>query len=226
MPRGEFDRSARKAQTRARLLEAAARVYARRGFSGATLDEVAAEAGFTKGAVYGHFGSKENLLLALMDEHLARQIAEQVALFDRGRITWERPLAGSASWMQGIEQDPDPLRLFVELWIYAQRDERLREHLQAGLELSRATFARFAVASAADAGADLGQDAAEQFGNIVIGLGMGLAMLKLIDPQQVPGALLGTALSVLIRTAEADPRVGELLAHPERSLAPEAASAG
>jgi AcrR family transcriptional regulator len=226
MPRGEFDRSARKAQTRARLLEAAARVYARRGFSGATLDEVAAEAGFTKGAVYGHFGSKENLLLALMDEHLARQIAEQVALFDRGRITWERPLAGSASWMQGIEQDPDPLRLFVELWIYAQRDERLREHLQAGLELSRATFARFAVASAADAGADLGQDAAEQFGNIVIGLGMGLAMLKLIDPQQVPGALLGTALSMLIRTAEADPRVGELLAHPERSPTPEAASAG
>ena len=74
MPRGEFDRSARKAETRARLLEAAARVYARRGFSGATLDEVAAEAGFTKGAVYGHFGSKENLLLALMDEHLARQI--------------------------------------------------------------------------------------------------------------------------------------------------------
>ncbi|HTD10170.1 MAG TPA: TetR/AcrR family transcriptional regulator [Solirubrobacteraceae bacterium] len=224
MPRGEFDRSARKAQTRARLLEAAARVYARRGFSGATLDEVAAEAGFTKGAVYGHFGSKENLLLALMDEHLARQIAEQVALFDRGRITWERPLAGSASWMQGIEQDPDPLRLFVELWTYAQRDERLRGHLQAGLELSRATFARFAVASAADAGAELGQDAAEQFGNIVIGLGMGLAMLKLIDPQQVPGSLLGTVLSMLIRTAEADPQVRELLAHPERSLAPEVAS--
>jgi AcrR family transcriptional regulator len=41
-------------------------VYARRGFGGATLDEVAAEAGFTKGAVYGRFGSKENLLLALM----------------------------------------------------------------------------------------------------------------------------------------------------------------
>ncbi|HEY4812707.1 MAG TPA: TetR/AcrR family transcriptional regulator [Solirubrobacteraceae bacterium] len=217
MPRGEFDRSARKAQTRARLLEAAARVYARRGFSGATLDEVAAEAGFTKGAVYGHFGSKENLLLALMDEHLARQIAEQVALFDRGRITWERPLAGSASWMQGIEQDPDPLRLFVELWVYAQRDERLREHLQAGLEVSRATFARFAVASAADAGADLGHDAAEQFGNVVIGLGMGLAMLKLIDPERVPGSLLGAVLSMLIRTAEADPQVRELLAHPERS---------
>jgi AcrR family transcriptional regulator len=211
MPRGEFDRSARKAHTRTQLLEAAARVYARRGFNGATLDEVAAEAGFTKGAVYGHFGSKEKLLLALMDEHLARQVAEQVALFDRGRITWERPLAGSARWMQDVEEEPDALRLFVELWVYAQRDERLREHLQAGLELSRQTFARFAIASAADAGAELPGKAAEQFGNVVVGLGMGLAMLKLIDPEHVPASLLGTVLSTLIRAAESDPQVREQL---------------
>ncbi|HYM55659.1 MAG TPA: TetR/AcrR family transcriptional regulator, partial [Solirubrobacteraceae bacterium] len=142
MPRGEFDRSARKAQTRARLLEAAARVYARQGFGGATLDEVAAEAGFTKGAVYGHFGSKENLLLALMEEHLAGQVVEQIALFDRERTTWERPLAGSARWMERLDEDPDPFRLFVELWVYAQRDERLRERLADGLNMLRATFAR------------------------------------------------------------------------------------
>src|SRR6476620_2072446 len=87
MPRGDFDRSARRAETRARLLHSAARVYARRGFNGATLDEVAADAGFTKGAVYDHFGSKENLLLALMEEHLAGQVAEQIELFDRERST-------------------------------------------------------------------------------------------------------------------------------------------
>jgi AcrR family transcriptional regulator len=109
MPRGEFDRSEGKAQRRSSLLAAAARVYARRGFGGATLDEVAAEAGFTKGAVYSHFGSKENLLLALMEEHLASQVAEQIALFDRDTRTWERPLAGSARWMEQLEQDPDPV---------------------------------------------------------------------------------------------------------------------
>jgi AcrR family transcriptional regulator len=217
MPRGDFDRSARKAETRARLLEAAARVYARRGFNGATLDEVAAEAGFTKGAVYGHFGSKENLLLALLDEHLARQIGEQVALFDRERITWERPLAGSARWMQEIEQDPDPFRLFVELWIYAQRDERLREHLKAGLALSRATFVRFAIASSADAGVELSQDAAEQFANVVVGLGIGLPMLKLIDPEHVSASLLGAVLSMLIRAGESSPEMRGLLGDPDRS---------
>src|SRR4030081_2422301 len=99
MPRGEFDRSSRRAQTRTRLLEAAARVYARRGFEAATLDAVAEDAGFTKGAVYDHFGSKENLLFALLDEHLSAQIAEQIALFDISKEAPERPRAGADRWM-------------------------------------------------------------------------------------------------------------------------------
>jgi AcrR family transcriptional regulator len=218
MPRGAFDRSARKAETRERLLQAAARVYARRGFNVATLDEVAGEAGFTKGAVYGHFGSKENLLLALMEEHIARQLAEQITLFDRERVTWERPLAGSAHWMERIEEDPDPFRLFVELWVYAQRDERLRERLAEAVRAMRETFGRFAEASAADAGVEPPPHATEQFANVMIALGVGLPMLKLIDPENVPGPLLGAAISVLIRAMESSPQAREMLADPERSL--------
>ncbi|HLM87167.1 MAG TPA: helix-turn-helix domain-containing protein [Solirubrobacteraceae bacterium] len=221
MPRGDFDRSARKAHTRAQLLAAAAHVYARRGFGGATLDEVAAEAGFTKGAVYGHFGSKENLLLALMEEHLAQQVVEQLALFDRERITWERPLAGSARWMQGLSEDPDPFRLFVELWTYAQRDERLRERLAVGVATLRATFAHFASTSAVDAGFESNPHAAEQFANIMLGLGLGLPMLKLIDSDAVPDTLLGAVLSVLIRTAESSEQARELLSDPDRAAARE-----
>jgi AcrR family transcriptional regulator len=212
MPRGEFDRSARKAETRAALLAAAAGVYARRGFNGATLEEVAAEAGFTKGAVYAHFGSKENLLLALLEEHLASQIVEQVALFDRERITWERPLAGSAHWMERLQENPEPFRLFVELWVYAQRDERLRERLAVGMGAMRETFARFASTSALDAGLEGPPHASEQFANVMIALGVGLPMLKLIDPDAVPASLLGAVLSVLIKAAESSVEARELLA--------------
>lgn len=219
MPRGEFDRSARKAQTRARLLEAAARVYARRGFDGATLDEVAAEAGYTKGAVYGHFGSKENLLLALWEEHLQGQVVAQLALFDRRRDTWERPLAGSASWMEQLEREPDRFRLFIELWAYSQRDERLRPRVAEGLDVMRETFARFVAQGAADAGLQVSRDAPRQLANVMLGLSLGLSLLKLADADAVPSALLGATLSLLAQAMESDPRARALLA--EAALAPE-----
>jgi AcrR family transcriptional regulator len=217
MPRGQFDRSERKAATRARLLQAAARVYARRGFAGATLDEVAAEAGFTKGAVYAHFGSKENLLLALLQEHLVGQIAEQLELFnrvraDRDRPTWERPVAGSDSWMRRLGEDPDPFRLFVELWSYAQRDEQLRARLASGLDALRMTFVRFGAESAADAGVETTDAAHEQFASALIGLILGLGLLKLADPDAVPEQLLGVVSSIFIRALETSPEARELLA--------------
>jgi AcrR family transcriptional regulator len=216
MPRGEYDRGERKAQTRAALLEAAAKVYARRGFAGATLEEVAAEAGYSKGAVYGHFGSKENLLLALLGEHLAEEVAEQIALFDRGQTTWERPLRGSERWVEQLEEDPDAFRLFVELWTYAQRDERLREGMLGGIELLRGTFVGFAAASAADAGLESSPAASEAFGEVALALGIGLAMIRLIDTDASEPALLGAALSLLIQALEQNPQAREALAKSRR----------
>jgi AcrR family transcriptional regulator len=215
MPRGEFDRSARKAATRARLLDAAARVYAARGFAGATLDDVAEEAGLTKGAVYGHFGSKDNLLVALMEEYLAAEIAEQVALFDRHETTWKRPLAGSDRWMYELDDAPDAFRLLVEFWLAAGRDERLRERFVAGLGALRETFAGFAGDSAADAGLAGSPDAARHFANVMLGLSIGLGMVRVADREHISPRLLGTALSVLIRGVERDAELRAAMASPD-----------
>ncbi len=212
MPSGQFDRSARRAATRARLLQAAAEVYASHGFGGATLDEVAAQAGLTKGAVYAHFGSKENLLLALMEEYLAGQVAAQLMLFDRERASAERPLAGSEDWMARLHESPERFRLFVELWTHAQRDERLRRHLAGALRTLHTTFTGFAAASAADAGIQSPAGTPEQFANVTLGLGIGLAMLKLTDHDAIPDGLLGAVLSMLIGALESDPKARELLA--------------
>ena len=215
MPRGEFDRSARKAATRARLLAAAARVYAARGFAGATLDDVAEEAGLTKGAVYGHFGSKDNLLAALMEEYLAAEIAEQVALFDRDETTWKRPFSGGDSWMRELEEAPDAFRLLVEFWLAAGRDEQMRERFAAGLQALRETFVSFSVESAADAGIAMPPEAARHVANAFLGLSVGLGMLRVADPEHVSPALLGTVLSVLIRGFERDPELRAAIADPE-----------
>jgi AcrR family transcriptional regulator len=212
VPRGEFDRGERKAQTRARLLAAAASVYARRGFDGATLDEVAAEAGFTKGAVYSHFGSKENLLLALSEQQRAAQLAEQRELFDLGRASRDRPLAGSDRWMEILRDEPDRFRLFVELWVRAQRDERLRGMLAAGVEDLREMLAGFARAGAADSGIGADPDAERQVANVFVALTMGMGLVALLDEDAVPASLLGNALSLFIRSLEEDPRAREMLA--------------
>src|ERR1700675_4137539 len=64
----------RRQQTREYLLEAAARVFAEHGYHGASLDEVAAVAGFTKGAVYSNFKNKEDLFLALFRANYDREM--------------------------------------------------------------------------------------------------------------------------------------------------------
>ena len=80
--------AAGREMTRRHLLDAAAVVFARDGFHGASLDDVAATAGFTKGAVYSNFKSKEDLFLAVFDDRLARE---------RGRDAGRAGRSGAAS---------------------------------------------------------------------------------------------------------------------------------
>jgi AcrR family transcriptional regulator len=74
------NRAEKKAETRAAILAAARRVFVRRGFHAASLDEIAEEAGYTKGAVYSNFSGKDDLFLALLDEHYAQRAAAYEAL--------------------------------------------------------------------------------------------------------------------------------------------------
>lgn len=59
--------------TRSRILQAAFRIFSEHGYSGATLDDVAASAGLTKGAVYWHYASKDDLCMALIEERFRRE---------------------------------------------------------------------------------------------------------------------------------------------------------
>jgi AcrR family transcriptional regulator len=187
-------------------------VYTRRGFDGATVDEIAEEAGYTKGAVYDHFGSKENLMVALLDEHLAAQIAEQVALFDPSKETAERPRAGADRWMKRLEEDPDAFRLFVEAWVHAQRDEELRDRVVAGIELWRATFRDFGAAKTAHSSGEVSEVLLDQVANLMLALGAGIGIVKLADPDSVSSELLGAAFVILLRTLETSAEARELLA--------------
>src|ERR1700679_3861070 len=69
-----LSRKEKQAQTRSCLMRSAAKLFAQRGFRDASIDDVAEDAGFTKGAFYANFASKEELFLAMLDEHFARRV--------------------------------------------------------------------------------------------------------------------------------------------------------
>src|ERR1017187_10670928 len=115
-----LNRQERKSQTRERLIDAAAAVFAERGFETATIDEVAAAAGYTKGAVYSNFASKTDLFIALIERRIETQTAEHARRFEG------QDLAGVT---RGLEDEPneDPeserqwLLLAMEFWLHAMR---------------------------------------------------------------------------------------------------------
>jgi AcrR family transcriptional regulator len=121
-------RAQRRQQTRARLLEAAGQVFARRGFHAATVDEVAEAAGYTKGAVYANFATKDELFLALLDQRVAAQLQQVEALY---AIESSDELAAA---MRGrTEQEFAAARdfgvLMVEFSLYAMRNPAAQAEL-------------------------------------------------------------------------------------------------
>lgn len=124
-------RAEQREDTRRRLLDAARRVYLRRGFHGASLDLVAEEAGFTKGAVYSRFASKADLFLALLDERITTRIAEMEAAAARTRDPSDLGAAIGRQWDAKLGQDEEWSLALIEFRVHAARDAALNRRYAA-----------------------------------------------------------------------------------------------
>jgi AcrR family transcriptional regulator len=125
-------RTERKQRTRAELLTAARRVFVRRGFHQASLDEIAEEAGYTKGAVYSNFASKDDLFLALLEAHYEERIEVQRKLFPA--VSAQEPEDARRAIARGIlqayERDPAWWTLVTDFSTHASRDPAVRARLR------------------------------------------------------------------------------------------------
>jgi AcrR family transcriptional regulator len=119
-------RSERKERTRADLLTAARRVFMRRGFHGASLEEIAEEAGYTKGAVYSNFADKDALFLAVLEEHYQRRVGAYTDLMlEVGGL--DEAYRGVSRFMADADaREPDWLPTLAEFVAHASQDEELR----------------------------------------------------------------------------------------------------
>jgi AcrR family transcriptional regulator len=190
----------RRTQTRTRLLEAAAELFAERGIEASSIDAIAELAGRTSGAVYDHFGGKDGLLFALLESWvddvsavIGAELATATTLDERVAALWRNvvdPPTGGGRW----------IALEHELWSYAARNERARRHLARRY---RAAW------DGVDGAAQEWVGPSRTVGPAVIGLLLGLEMMRRVDPDAVTDELaIGALRSVVVgaRTPQESPR--------------------
>jgi AcrR family transcriptional regulator len=121
-----------KAQTRADLLGAARRVFVERGFHAATLDDIAEAAGYTKGAVYSNFRGKDDLFLALLEDHYERRVETYRELMLELDLDdpEETRRAIARIMIEAYQRDPAWWTLVSDFSLHAARDPGTRARLR------------------------------------------------------------------------------------------------
>jgi AcrR family transcriptional regulator len=122
-----LNRAERKERTRTDLLRAARRVFLRHGFHGASLDGIADEAGYTKGAVYSSFESKDALFLAVLAAHYDRRIEEYSKIIVDGESLDEVFHTVSRFMAEADTREPEWLPLLGEFIAHASRQRALKK---------------------------------------------------------------------------------------------------
>lgn len=181
-------------ETRARLFSAAAHVFAEHGVEATSVEQVATAAGFTRGAFYSNFASKEELAVAMLADHLAVSQTHNRALLARH--------PDGSDLVEALRDDDrdDPLHrsplLQVELMLYLARNPEQQPVLAEHLRTMRALVGEIAAATLPP-----GAGGAEpsELGTVLVALEDGLRLHRMIDPDSTPDSAFVDALALLLR---------------------------
>ena len=129
--------------TREKLFEAAARVFEEQGIGGASIEAIAAAAGFTRGAFYSNFKSKDELIIAMLEDHVEQSIRRNLDLLARHKNLAD--FIDALKTMDRSQQDPlgrSPL-LHMEMILFVARAEKRRPELAKRLRARQKTDRRY-----------------------------------------------------------------------------------
>jgi AcrR family transcriptional regulator len=189
-------RAQQQALTRERLLAAAERVLAHHGYGGASIDLITAEAGYSKGAIYSNFESKEAVFLELLRVYMERDMAEL------GRIVSLPPhhlSAALSAWLETMHSESDCPLLVTELQLHARRNPAFAKRYYALQDQQTRALARILERFFEAQSVPLPMDPVDLAGSMTA-LAHGLSLQH---PQAKPGApsvagrLIGTMLKLL-----------------------------
>jgi AcrR family transcriptional regulator len=191
-------REEKKARTRAQLIDAAATVFARRGFVAASLDEVAEEAGLTKGAVYSNFAGKVELFQAVIDERLNEPMLRLAAEIGTTGNMADRAMEGARMFVDIAQQERELFLLALEHNIYVARHPEHAAEYSARYREQLAKVADLITEQSEKSGLSLPLPA-HQMAIAAEALTQGMALQRLADPDSVPDDLLGRVYALLFQ---------------------------
>jgi AcrR family transcriptional regulator len=203
-------RTEKQARTRAELLAASAKVFARRGYNGASVEEIAEQAGYSHGAVYSNFDGKADLFLAVFEEYMAERAQELAATqlaIDEDAPLEARARALADQWMERFERDRESFVLHMEFIAHAGRDPELAGRFGTRSAAMREAISAYISQYQGEAGVEL-RLPPDDLALVLRALGIGLAVEALVAPETVREDLYGDfveLLVVLLRENSAEP---------------------
>ena len=171
--------------TREKLFEAAARVFEEQGIGGASIEAIAAAAGFTRGAFYSNFKSKDELIIAMLEDHVEQSIGRIRDLLEKHKNLAD--FLDALKTMDRSQQDPlgrSPL-LHMEMILFVARAEKRRPELAKRLRARRKLITDIIETTARNSGRTVILNPAWA-GALVLALEDGFRLHRLIDPETTP----------------------------------------
>jgi AcrR family transcriptional regulator len=196
------DRRTRAARAEGRaareeLLAAALRVFARRGYREAGVDDIAAEAGYSKGALYWHFSGKEELLEALLEDRVDTPMREMVALLGSAPPERDMSVEAARQFARQLAEQREAVLLDREYWSLAIRDPALRARYAERQRQLRGALAKALEARARHLGTPELAISADDLARLVMSIFGGLSIDELVEPGSIRPQLIAEALALI-----------------------------
>jgi AcrR family transcriptional regulator len=182
--------------TREKLFEAAARVFEEQGIGGASIEAIAAAAGFSRGAFYSNFRSKDELIIAMLEDHVAQSIRRNLDLLARHKNPAD--FIDALRNVDRSQQDPlgrSPL-LHMEMILFVARAEKRRPELAKRLRARRKLTTDIVEATSKNSGRNPALNPTWT-GAILLAMEDGFRLHRLIDPETTPADSFLRAISDL-----------------------------
>lgn len=194
-----LNRQQRREQTRRDLIKAAGEVFAKRGFHAASVDEIAEQAGYSKGAVYSNFDSKEDLFVALMEAYNQMRLqAATIQISTAAKTVDERIQLGAKTLAALVRADRQVLQLTVEYWSNASREPGLRKKLSAYEKKSSAGVAALIERQLQDLNLTPALPV-DQVTETLMALADGFFLRRSLDPDRFPASFYEKAFAIVLR---------------------------